>query len=65
MCYSIFFLFLEPRLQHMEVPRLGGESDLWLPAYTTATATPDPQAAERGQGSNPRPHRDITGAFTC
>ena len=29
-------------LQHMEVPRLGVESELQLPAYTTATATPDP-----------------------
>ena len=28
--------------QHMEVPRLRVESDLQLPAYTTATATPDP-----------------------
>ena len=26
----------------MEVPRLGVESELWLPAYTRATATPDP-----------------------
>ena len=26
----------------MEVPRLGVESELQLPAYTTATATPDP-----------------------
>ena len=25
----------------MEVPRLGIESELWLPAYTTATAMPD------------------------
>ena len=31
--------FLGP--QHMEVPRLGVESELWLPAYTTATAVPD------------------------
>ena len=28
-------------LQHMEVSRLGVESELLLPAYTTATATPD------------------------
>ena len=28
--------------QHMEVPRLGVEFELQLPAYTTATATPDP-----------------------
>ena len=26
----------------MEVPRLGVETELYLPAYTTATATPDP-----------------------
>ena len=26
----------------MEVPRLGGGSELQLPAYATATATPDP-----------------------
>ena len=35
------FLGLHPR--HMEVPRLEDESELQLPAYTTATtATPDP-----------------------
>ena len=34
------FFFLEP--QHMEVPGLGVESELQLPTYTTATATPDP-----------------------
>ena len=28
-------------MRHMEVPRLGGESELWLLVYTTATATPD------------------------
>ena len=28
-------------MQHMEVPRLGVESELQLPASTTATATPD------------------------
>ena len=33
---SFFFGFLELHLQHMEVPRLGAE----LPAYATATATP-------------------------
>ena len=27
----------------MEVPRLGINSELQLPAYTTATATPDPR----------------------
>ena len=36
--------FLGPHLGHMEVPRLGVQSELQLPAYTTATATamPDP-----------------------
>ena len=43
---SFFFFFLVcfsgPHLRHMEVPRLGVESELQLPAYTTATATRDP-----------------------
>ena len=39
----IFFLsFLGMHLWHMEVPSLGGELELWLPAYATATAMPDP-----------------------
>ena len=37
--YTICFFFLWPHLQHMEVPRLGVDSKLQLPAYTTATAT--------------------------
>ena len=37
-----FFFFLGPHLQHMEVPRLGAELELQLPAYTTAIATWDP-----------------------
>ena len=39
---SFFFFFLRPHLGHMEVPRLGVESEPQLLAYTTATATPDP-----------------------
>ena len=39
--YFFFFAFLGPYLRHMEVPRLGVESQLQLPAYTTATAMPD------------------------
>ena len=35
-------VFLGPHPQHMEVPRLGVESELQLLAYTTATATQDP-----------------------
>ena len=30
-----------PHTRHMEVPRLGVEKELQLPAYTTATATRD------------------------
>ena len=40
-----FFFFLPllgPHPQHIEVPRLGVESELQLPAYATATATQDP-----------------------
>ena len=38
----VFFWFLGPCLGHMEVPGLGIELELQLPAYTTATATQDP-----------------------
>ena len=37
----LFFVFLGPHLQQMEVPRLGIESELQLLAYTTATETWD------------------------
>ena len=36
-----FFCFLGPILWHIEVPRLGVESELQLPAYTTATTDPN------------------------
>ena len=32
------FFFKGPHPQHMEIPRLGVESELQLPAYTTNTA---------------------------
>ena len=38
----LFSVFLGWHLQHMEVPRLGVESELQQPAYITATGTPDP-----------------------
>ena len=42
-CLFVCFLtFLGLHLQLAEVPRLGVESELQLPAYATATATPDP-----------------------
>ena len=37
-----FFFFFFVFLGHMEVPRLGVESELYLLAYARATATPDP-----------------------
>ena len=41
--YFYFFVFLGLYAWHMDVPRLGVESEPKLPAYTTATATPDPR----------------------
>ena len=40
--FFFFFFFLRSQLRHMEVPRPGVKSELQLPTYTTATATPDP-----------------------
>ena len=40
--HFFFFFFLEPHLQHMEVPRLGVKSELQVLAYATATAVLDP-----------------------
>ena len=37
---AFFFFFLEPHQRHMEVTRLGDESELDLPAYSTTI--PDP-----------------------
>ena len=38
----LLFCFLGPYLRHKEVPRLGVESELQLPACTKATAVRDP-----------------------
>ena len=40
--FFFFFFFLELNLQHMEVSGLGVESELQLPAYSTAIAAWDP-----------------------
>ena len=40
------FIFLGPHLWHIEIPRLGVESELLLLAYTTVTATADPATAD-------------------
>ena len=39
--FFFFLAFLGPHLWHMEVPGPGIQSELQLPAYTTATALPD------------------------
>ena len=39
LAFYLFFVFVGPHPWHMEVPRLGVESELQMPAYTTATAT--------------------------
>ena len=41
--FLFFVFFLGPHLRHIEVPSLGVESELQLPAYTTARAMPDPR----------------------
>ena len=38
----LHFFLLQLHPWHMEVPRLGVESEWQVPAYTTATATQDP-----------------------
>ena len=40
--YDFFFFFLGLHLWYMEVTRLGVESQLQLPPYTTSTAMLDP-----------------------
>ena len=69
LCLFVVVAFLGPYQQHMEVPRLGTEMKLHLPACATATAMPDlscvcdlhqampnPQPTEWGQGLNLCPH---------
>ena len=48
--FAFFFLRLHP--WYMEVPKLGVEWELQLPAYTVATVMLDSLLTERGQGSN-------------
>ena len=45
LCLFFFFFlfsFFRLHLQHMDVPRLGEQSELQLPAYNTAIVTLDP-----------------------
>ena len=58
-CLASSFSFLGPQVQHVEVPRLGVESELRLPATATAMATPHPShifdlcSLQQGQILNP------------
>ena len=47
--FFFFFCFLGLHPRHMKVPRLGVQSELQLPVYTTATATPDPSLQPTSQ----------------
>ena len=40
--FFFFFVFLGPHTQHKDIPKLGVEWELQLPANTTATAAQDP-----------------------
>jgi len=40
--FVCLFVFLGPHLRHMEVPRLGFQLELQLPAYTTTTVMRNP-----------------------
>ena len=40
--FYLLFFFLGPHPRHMDVPRLGVESELQPPAYDIATAMRDP-----------------------
>ena len=40
--YTFSFFLFRAHLQHMKVPRLGGELELQLMAFATVTATQDP-----------------------
>ena len=44
--FLFFAFFWGPHLWHMEFPRLEVKSELQLPAYTRATAMPDPSFIE-------------------
>lgn len=54
-----FLVVLGPHLRPMEVSRLGVESELHLPAYTTAMR--DPLHTDRGQGLNLHCHSHYVG----
>ena len=76
----IYFPFLQPHLEHMEVPRLGVEWELLsrgpgqshshtrpepcLRPTAQLVATLDPEPTKRGQGWNPHPQGDHVKSLT-
>ena len=54
--FFFFFWLLSFQGHTRSVWRLGVKSELQLPAYTAATAVPDTQPTEQGQGSKLHPH---------
>ena len=59
----IYWLIFRAAPAAYEVLRLGGASEVQLPAYTTATPMPDPEPAKRSQGSNLHPHAYLLGSL--
>ena len=51
--------------QHMEIPGLGIKSELQLPAYTTATATPEPLTHSLRQEIEPESSQMLAGFLSC
>ena len=51
----LFFCFSGLHLQHMEGLKLGVQSELQLPAFATAMATPDPSCVSGGSGCENTP----------
>ena len=47
------FIFLQPHLWHMEVPRVGVKSEVQLRPMWQLAAMPDPCPNRRGQGERP------------
>ena len=57
-------VFLGPHLQHMEVPRLGVESELQVLAYAIATATPESLTHWARPGIKPESSWILVGLIT-
>ena len=61
----IYLCFLGPHLRHMEVPRLGAESELQLPAYTAAHGHAGSLTHWPRPGIKPETSRFLVGFVNC